>query len=95
MRINHYLICISVIIILYFISLNPVLAGGSNEIPVDEDNINKSNSVTHFVIQDWGLLPHKNQRAYDDSWLDYVNDELDPIDIRPWHTAATQTAIVI
>ena len=36
MRINHYLICISVIIILYFISLNPVLAGGSNEIPVDE-----------------------------------------------------------
>jgi len=75
--------CLSFLLISFF-SLYDALAFSSNAISVSESDIDKPNNNTHFVINNWKYIPHKDQRT-ELQWIDYVNQQLKPD--RNWSTS--------
>lgn len=84
---------IFLIIIVILLNLELVNAlSESNEVSVSVNDLNISNNETHFVINNWASLPHKDQRAFSDAWLDTVNNQLEPKGA-DWWTVFSETSM--
>ena len=90
---KNRIIKIAIFILVFQVIIPLVISSSSSyEISVNISDINKSNSETHFVIENWEVLPYKDQRALNESWLDYINEQLEPKGA-DWWTFFTNTSV--